>query len=500
MAEADEIEIPNVDGLRLSDADRRRFDRECRIMGRLSTHPNVATVYQAGYTNDGRPYLVMELVDGGALADKIADGPLPWLEAVRIAEPVADAVAHAHEAGILHRDIKPENILTAEDGPRLTDFGIAYLRDSTAATSTHVTASWLHTPPETFQNERDERSDVYSLGSTIYTAVAGAAPFWRPDDESLNPLMMRLVTEPAPELPDDLAPPELRLLVARTLSKDPSNRPASAEALRDALRTLSGTSSYRATPTEVVNAGNGDPTRPAVRSDDDAETEPIEAEARTRPPSQVGAEDSVDEPASPTLEKTLAATPKAEPASTRPSNVSTDGPPQRKRRALVATLTALVLLAALAIIVLRGQSNAQADEADDPERPTTTSTSAAALADPEPTPTTAATTSSTVASTSSTSTSSTPTTVPDDDGDGIPNSSDQCPDLDSDSSETGVSRRRWRRCELQLRQLWNRSRPCREQRLSDRVPNRRWLLPDFTLLGLMRQLPGSPAIDERSSE
>ncbi|MEM8926172.1 MAG: protein kinase [Actinomycetota bacterium] len=212
-----------------SEADRRRFERECRVMGRLSTHANVVNVYNAGITADGRPYIEMELVDGGTLADRLETrGRIPWREAIAYLAPIGDALHHAHMAEILHRDIKPENILLAGDDPRLTDFGIAHLRDATASTSTQVSASWLHSPPETFRNLRDTRSDLYSLGSTLYTLLVGAPPFWRGNDETISPLMFRLVNEPAPRLPPDLGPPALADLIDQLLAKDPDDRPQSA--------------------------------------------------------------------------------------------------------------------------------------------------------------------------------------------------------------------------------------------------------------------------------
>lgn len=221
------------------ETDRRRFERECRVMGRVSTHPSVVTVHHAGYSTEGRPYLVMELMEGGSLADRLrAGGPLGWAEAVDHGIAVAEALAHAHAEGILHRDVKPENILVAAGRPRLTDFGIAYLRDSTVATSASISASWLHAPPETFANQRDERSDLYSLGSTLYQLVAGHAPFWRPGEDSLNPLLYRLVNEPAPHLGPDVAPPALDAFLQRCLAKDPADRPASAAACAEELRAI----------------------------------------------------------------------------------------------------------------------------------------------------------------------------------------------------------------------------------------------------------------------
>ncbi len=221
------------------ESDRNRFDRECRIMGRLSSHPNVVTLYNAGFTSDDEPYMIMELNEEGTLADLLAgDGPLRWREALQLMIPVLRALHHAHEAGVLHRDVKPENILLAGGVPRLTDFGIAYLRDSTGATSTNITASWLHTAPETFDNERDERSDVYSAASTLYNLIAGRAPFENPDDESLNPLIRRLLSDAPPPLPPGTAPASLSAYVGQALAKDPAERPVSAAAMADGLQVI----------------------------------------------------------------------------------------------------------------------------------------------------------------------------------------------------------------------------------------------------------------------
>ncbi|MGI9613038.1 MAG: protein kinase domain-containing protein [Acidimicrobiales bacterium] len=211
-----------------NESDRRRFERECQVMGRLSHHPNVVTVHHAGYARDGSPYLVMELVEGGSLADRLGrTGPVPWPEAVDLVVPIADALAYVHEADVLHRDVKPENILLGADGrPLLTDFGIARLSETATNTSTGIAASWLHAPPETFDDKREPRSDLYSLASTLHQLIAGQPPFWRGGEESINPLMYRLINEPAPRLDPSMAPPALADVVAWALAKNPASRPA----------------------------------------------------------------------------------------------------------------------------------------------------------------------------------------------------------------------------------------------------------------------------------
>ena len=231
------------------DSDRLRFERECEVLGRLSDHPSVVSVYNAGYTSADRPYLLMELVEGGTLQDRLEQGgTLPWQEAVSYLIPICEALAAAHAESILHRDVKPENIILTTDGkPRLADFGIASLRDATGATSTHITASMLHTAPETFENQRDERSDLYSVASTLFALVVGRAPFWHESDQSIHPLMNRLLNDPAPSMPADVAPPELSALVQRALAKDPNQRPQTAETFAAELQAVldSADGSYR---------------------------------------------------------------------------------------------------------------------------------------------------------------------------------------------------------------------------------------------------------------
>ena len=210
-------------------ADLARFDRERKAMGRLSGHPNIVTLYHTGYTTNGHPYLLMELVDGGSLGDRLrTGGPLPWTEAATHATAVGRALAHAHQRGVLHRDVKPANILIDGGVAKLADFGIARLTDTDRTASGTLQASLAHAAPETFSDRRDERSDIYSLASTLYHLIAGRAPFQRHGDESPMAMLHRVVHEPPPHLDPALAPPALDLLLQRALAKDPALRPATA--------------------------------------------------------------------------------------------------------------------------------------------------------------------------------------------------------------------------------------------------------------------------------
>ena len=157
-----------------------RFEREARLIAKLQ-HPHILPVYDFG-RRDGVLYLVMRLVEGGSLDERLRQGPLSLDVAAQMFTDIASALTYAHDQGIIHRDLKPNNILLdSKDNPYLTDFGIAkMMQDSTGQIT--ATGTIIGTPsymaPEMWRGEAvDARTDIYSLGIMLYEMVTGALPF-----------------------------------------------------------------------------------------------------------------------------------------------------------------------------------------------------------------------------------------------------------------------------------------------------------------------------------
>jgi serine/threonine protein kinase len=230
------------------DDDRlRRFEKEAQTIGSLN-HPNLVTLHDVG-EHDGVPYLVTELLDGGSLRAKLAAGPLPYREAVRITRDVASGLAAAHGAGVIHRDIKPDNIyVTATGRVKILDFGIAKLRrdadgkpvEGDAATVTATgTGVVIGTPgymaPEQLRGGTiDARTDIFALGVVLYEMLAGARPF--ASENSIEEQYAILKNEPKP-LPAS-TPAQIVKIVERCLEKQPEARFQSAADLAFALESF----------------------------------------------------------------------------------------------------------------------------------------------------------------------------------------------------------------------------------------------------------------------
>ncbi len=172
----------------LSDADRRRFlqrfFQEARIAAKL-LHPGIVVTHDAA-TDDTTsvPFIAMELVTGGSLADRMErEGRISWQEACRLVVLLARALDYAHREGVVHRDMKPANVLVTADGkPKIADFGIAKLQDAHLTQTGDVIGTPYYMSPEQLEGkEVDGRSDLFSLGSLFYALVAGRTPFLGPD-------------------------------------------------------------------------------------------------------------------------------------------------------------------------------------------------------------------------------------------------------------------------------------------------------------------------------
>jgi serine/threonine-protein kinase PknK len=216
---------------------QQRFERERALTGRLTGHPHVVRVFDAGFVKGRRPYLAMEYFERGSLADRItARGPLDLPEALRVAVKVSGALETAHRARILHRDIKPQNILVSRYGePALADFGIATLVSLDMSVTGTMTP--VHAAPELLEGDAPSpASDIYALGSTIFTLLAGSAPFLGPPGEGVLTQLMRIMASELPPLDRPDVSISLRDVLRRSMAKTPGARYDSAADLGEALR------------------------------------------------------------------------------------------------------------------------------------------------------------------------------------------------------------------------------------------------------------------------
>ncbi|MGH3241386.1 MAG: serine/threonine-protein kinase, partial [Spirillospora sp.] len=222
----------------VDDAAMRRFQRESKITGRLSGHPNIVTVLDTGTTRSGRPYIAMEYFEHGALTDRLArEGPLPAADVLRIGVKMAGALAATHETDVLHRDVKPQNVLLSRYGePALADFGIARLVDSFDATHTQAFTPH-HAAPEVLEGRQPGvGSDIYSLGSTLYQLLAGQPAFKGPAGEGIALLMLRILNDAPPPIPRPDVPRLVSDVIGRAMAKTPEQRFATAVEFAQALQ------------------------------------------------------------------------------------------------------------------------------------------------------------------------------------------------------------------------------------------------------------------------
>lgn len=343
---------------------RAAFTTEADLMARLSTHPYIVTIYQAGLARDGRPYLVMEYCSRPSLSERYKRQPLSVVDALRTGIRLSGAVATAHAAGILHRDIKPANVLTNDYGwPALTDFGIASdfadggglptldgsAGGSDAEASIGMSVPW--SPPEMFDDvpTPDVRSDIFSLAATIHTVLAGRTPFEVPGGPNGTlDLVARIERGEVTALQRDDVPPALSAVLAKGMAPRRENRYPTVIEFARALQRIELELGYAPTTIEVPVADD-EPAREHAGGD----------ETRVRSVPEVRAQ-----PSAPTLradrgrrgdESTRLAAPTAAPptppaSGARPA-ADAFAPASRRRIVITAVIGGLAGLAILAVVL-----------------------------------------------------------------------------------------------------------------------------------------------------
>ncbi|MGV7256657.1 protein kinase domain-containing protein [Mycobacterium kansasii] len=214
------------------DENRARFIREQQAMARLTGHPNIVPVLQVGETTFGHPFLVMPYCGLGCIQDRIHRlGVLEVAEALRLGVKIAGALASAHQIEILHRDIKPANILLSDYGePALCDFGISRMSGAYHTATGVVSGSPAFLAPELLGGDAaSAASDVYGLGLTLFTALTGHAAFERCDGEEAVAHLLRIATEPPPDLRRYGVPEQVAAVVERAITRTAGDRPSALE-------------------------------------------------------------------------------------------------------------------------------------------------------------------------------------------------------------------------------------------------------------------------------
>lgn len=317
--EAMKILLPNLSGREDIAA---RFLREIKLMANLN-HPNIAALRTA-FTADNQLVMIMEYVEGTDLAERLEHGPIAPPDAVNYIQQVLSALSYAHQQHVIHRDIKPSNMmLTPQAVVKLMDFGIARAGEEHSITMTGTTLGSLgYMSPEQVKGEpTDARSDLYSVGVSLYEMVTGQRPFQASSDYSIMAAHVKETPKPPVELHPGL-PAAMNEIIIMSIAKDPAQRFQTADAFRNAL------SSVLFAPEESKPIPRGKPDDVTV--------------------------DTILPPASPTAAAVTAQNPVAAPAKTPltpsiPAAPSIPIPPPQtgSHRGLYMTLGALIVLAVL---------------------------------------------------------------------------------------------------------------------------------------------------------
>jgi eukaryotic-like serine/threonine-protein kinase len=330
---------------------RQMFQAEANLMAQLSSHPSILTVYEAGVSSDGRPYLVMELCSS-ALAERYRTERLAVPEVLRIAIRIGSAIETAHRAGVLHRDIKPSNILmTAYGHPVLSDFGIA----STLTADQGEEAVGLSIPwsaPEVLSDQTagTVASEIWSFAATVYSFLAGRSPFEVAGQQNTSQELLGRIGKSKPQpidRPD--VPASLEDLLRRAMVRRPDQRPATVMEMLRELQLVETELGLPQTPIEV-----------AVDEWALGSSSPLSERTRVRPVADPSAAGNRARRRAAAGRETYAPTGVlADPSSDRLSRGSsrTDAPPAPTRSArplaivLAVSLGVVVVLGAVAVVL-----------------------------------------------------------------------------------------------------------------------------------------------------
>jgi len=349
----------------LDETARRRFDREGRILGLLSEHPNIVTVHDSGTTADGRPWVAMAYLTGGSLADRLlAQGPMGAQEIAEVGVKIAGALETAHRAEILHRDVKPENLLLTSYGePALADFGIARVAAGTRTVAGSVTASLAHAAPEVLDGSPPTAAvDVYALASTLFTLANGKPAFDPGPDGGVSQMIASIMSRPVPDARTLGLPDAFAAVIEAGLAKDPQDRPATALEFATLLVSAQAEQGWSTTAPVVLDvvAGSADAASVTGNGDDATRVHVVSARQSNHDTSRSPA------PSTPLEQTSTAHQPEPDAALHAEAGGDDQSPSgSRRRLAMILGGVAVVAMVTIAAVSLTGGNDDDGEVPDE---------------------------------------------------------------------------------------------------------------------------------------